>query len=1001
MRARTCLSWVTVTLLAGVTAIPYQQAQAASPGSSVRSAPSSPSFTALNTPPSAAGAFGVLPSTRVLDTRIGLGAAKTPLAAGATLTVKVTGVGGVPAAGVSAVVVNVVAVSATKPGHLTGWASGTPRPRTSTLNFGLGRAIANEVLIPVGTDGKIALYNGAPGTVHVVADLAGYYRSGAPTVGGTLGVLPPTRVLDTRIGLGAAKTPLAAGATLTVKVTGVGGVPAAGVSAVIVNIIALSATKPGHLTGWASGTTRPRTSILNFVVGQAFANEVLIPVGTDGKIALYNGAPGTVQIVADLAGYYRSGAPTVGGALGVLSSTRVLDTRTGLGAAKAPLPAGATRTVKVTGVGGVPPAGVSAVVVNVVAVSATKGGYLTGWASGTTRPRTSIINFSTGQAIANEVVLPVGTDGKIALYNGSPGTVHVVADLAGYYRGASLPWSGPQQVVHRQSGEVSVSCAAATFCMAVDLYGNAFSWNGSAWSAPRIIIPGGDYFIDCPTTTFCLAAATTTGDVWVYRSGSWTHQPPVDVGAWVESLSCASETFCVLNRSGTTQVFNGSSWTTHYGVLPYERIQVSCPTNTFCMAVGEDLQRGNHGFAAHSADGATWTSYGQIGSGEASLVSVSCVSTQFCMASLSNGQITTFNGTGWSDPILEPGGPTGAAQIICLSTAFCLALGHPSTYVYHGNSWSGPTTSPPSSWGKASCGSPTFCTVFAGDGDNYRFDGATWSGPTPVLPYQGVLHSLSCPSVSFCMTADGSNTYTYNGSAWSAPLHIANQGGPELVSCTSASFCLAVVLGGGNGSWTWDGAHWTAHADPTDAPFFSALSCVSPTFCLGVTVDNFAYTFNGTGWSRPRQVGSTSLLGVSCATATFCMAVTDEGDVFILKGTTWSEGPSFTDFFIFAVSCPSTSFCMVADGEGISHTYNGTAWSSQTMPTRGAYAVSCSSSTFCAAFDERNVMTFDGTSWGPSTTLEATVTRGSISCPAARTCVLVDQAGRAFHTPVP
>jgi len=997
MAARTCLSWVAVTLLVSVTAMIPLQAQATSRGtSSALLAPRSPALTALNDAPSAAGAFGSLPSTRVLDTRYGIGAAKAPVASGATRAVKVTGVGGVPATGVSAVVVNVVATAATKPGYLTGWASGTPRPGTSILNFGAGPAIANEVVLPVGADGKIALYNGAPGTVQLVVDLAGWYRAGAPSAAGAFGALRSTRVLDTRYGIGAAKAPLPASATRTVKVTGVGGVPATGVSAVVVNVTAVSATKPGYLTGWASGTGRPRTSILNFATSQTIANEVVIPVGAGGKIALYNGSPGTVHLVADLAGYYRSGLPSTTGAFGVLGaygSTRVLDTRYGIGAATAPVASGATLTLKVTSEAGMPSAGVSAVVVNVVAVSATKPGYLTGWASGTTRPGTSIINFGAGQTIANEVVIPVGVDGKIALYNGSPGTVQLVADLAGWYRGASLPWTGPQQVVHKQSGDVIVSCAAANFCMAVDTYGNAVSWNGSAWSAaPPLLLKGGAEFLDCPTTTFCMAASAH-GDASIFRSGSWTPLPPEDIGSFrVESLSCASATFCVLHRSVvTTQVFNGSSWTTHYGVLPYPRTQVSCPTNTFCVAVGEN------GFAAHSADGATWTRYGQIGSGEVSLVSVSCVSAQFCMASLGDGQITTFNGTGWSDPILEPGGPKGPAQIICLSTAFCLALGHPSTYVYDGNSWSGPTTSPPAR-GEATCGSPTFCTAFADGGDNYRFDGATWSEPTPVLPYQGILQSVSCPSISFCMAADGSNTYTYDGSAWSAPLRVTRSGaGPALVSCPSASFCLAAPVGGSDGSWTWDGTKWTAHADSTDR-FFSGLSCVSPTFCLGVTVDNFAYTFNGTGWSGPRSVGNTSLVSVSCATASFCMTVSDDGEVLVLEGTTWSAGPWFNIESTFAVSCPSTSFCMVADGSAISHTYNGTAWAGQEMPTGGAFTVSCSSSTFCAAFDGTHVMTFDGTSWGPHTTLGATSTRASISCPAARTCVLVDEAGRAFYT---
>jgi hypothetical protein len=835
----------------------------------------------------------------------------------------------------------------------------------------------------------------------------------APSTAGTFGAVSSIRVLDTRYGVGAAKAPVRSGGTLTVKVTGVGGVPATGVSAVVVNVVATAATKPGYLTGWANGATRPHTSILNFGTGQAIANEVVLPVGADGKIALYNGAPGTVQIVADLAGYYRSGAPSTAGTFGVLRSTRVLDTRYGIGAAKAPLTSGATRTVKVTGIGGVPATGVSAVVVNVVATAATKPGYLTGWASGASRPYTSILNFGTGQAIANEVVLPVGADGKIALYNGAPGTVQIVADLAGYYRTAApLPWSGPQQVVHKQSGKVAVSCATANFCMAVDTDGNALSWNGTAWSTPQFKLQGGGAeFIDCPSITFCLAVQASQGTAYIYRSGTWTQQSPQDVGEWVDSMSCASATLCVLVRSGITQVFNGSSWTTYSGHtgLPAESgIHVSCATNTFCVAVGRDGAAGRNDFAAHSADGATWIRYGQIGSGAEELYSVSCVSAQFCMAGIGDGKVTTFNGTTWSAPqrILATGGPNGPLGIICVSTTFCLANNH---YVYDGTSWSGPITFAATKDIVTSCGSPTFCVAFADDGDNFRFNGATWSGPTPVLPYQGILRSLSCPSISFCMAVDGSNTYTYDGSSWSAPMQVTHDSdssvGPGLVSCTSASFCVAVPLGGSTfgrtvTSWTWDGTAWTPHAVAKDFTFMG-LSCVSPTFCLGITNDLVSYIFDGTGWSAGPWPSTETLNDVSCAAASFCLATDgDVGSAFIYNGTTWSLTPVSDEDLVWSLSCPSTTFCMVPDSGGVTHTYNGATWSSQPSPTAGVGSLSCTSSTFCAGFDGKYSAAYDGTSWGSGTTLEATPTGGVISCAAARTCVVVDWDGRAFHTPV-
>ena len=95
-----------------------------------------------------------------------------------SISVQVTGQGGVPATGVSAVALNVTVADPTAAGYITVWPSGTPRPETSNLNFQAGQNIPNLVIVPVGPDGKIQLYNGSPGTVQLIADVAGYILSG-------------------------------------------------------------------------------------------------------------------------------------------------------------------------------------------------------------------------------------------------------------------------------------------------------------------------------------------------------------------------------------------------------------------------------------------------------------------------------------------------------------------------------------------------------------------------------------------------------------------------------------------------------------------------------------------------------------------------------------------------------------------------------------------------------------------------------------------------------
>ena len=91
--------------------------------------------------------------------------------------------------------------------------------------------------------------------------------------------------------------------SISVPVTGQGGIPATGVAAVVLTITAAQPTTAGYITVWPSGTARQSTSNLNFLAGQNIPNLVVVPVGADGKIRLYNGSGGTVHLIADVSGY--------------------------------------------------------------------------------------------------------------------------------------------------------------------------------------------------------------------------------------------------------------------------------------------------------------------------------------------------------------------------------------------------------------------------------------------------------------------------------------------------------------------------------------------------------------------------------------------------------------------------------------------------------------------------------------------------------------------------
>jgi LPXTG-site transpeptidase (sortase) family protein len=246
-----------------------------------------------------------------------------------------------------------------------------------------------------------------------------------PAASGTTAFHPvaPTRLLDTRTG-----ARLQGGATATVAAAGAGGMPA-GIAAVVVNVTATNTSGAGFLTAFASGGTRPTTSVLNAErAGQTLANLATVPVGADGKVSIF--ASVATDVVVDVFGYYAPAGAATAGRLMPVGPQRAYDSRIG-GAA---LPPGATVHVNFPGI---LPADAAAVVANVTVTETTAAGYWTAWPSGTARPATSNLNSTAaGQTIANQVVVPLG-GGGIDVFSQSGG--HLVVDVTGYFTGAKAP----------------------------------------------------------------------------------------------------------------------------------------------------------------------------------------------------------------------------------------------------------------------------------------------------------------------------------------------------------------------------------------------------------------------------------------------------------------------------------------------------------------------------------------------------------------------------------
>jgi outer membrane protein assembly factor BamB len=399
-------------------------------GQGVVAVPASNLMVAYEPVPAPGGGFHSLTPARLLDTRSGLGAPRAKVGPGGTLTLQVTGRGGVPPTGVSAVALNVTVTGPTAQSFLTAWPAGETRPLASNLNYLPGQTVANMAMVKVGQGGGVNLYNNL-GSTDVVVDVAGWYGTGEATQGARYASLPPSRILDTRSGVGAPVARVGPGSTLSLQVAGQGGVPLAGASAVALNVTVTGPSAESFLTAWPAGVTRPLASNLNYVPGQTVPNLVIVRVGDGGRVNLYNNL-GATDVVVDVAGWFDLGDPGPGPRYVARTPARILDTRSGLGAPAAKVGPGGVLSLQVTGRGGLPATGVSAVVLNVTVTGPTAQSFLTAWPTGRSRPLASNLNYLPGQTVPNMAIVQVGEGGRVDLFN-YLGATDIVVDVAGWY----------------------------------------------------------------------------------------------------------------------------------------------------------------------------------------------------------------------------------------------------------------------------------------------------------------------------------------------------------------------------------------------------------------------------------------------------------------------------------------------------------------------------------------------------------------------------------------
>lgn len=284
----------------------------------------------------------------------------------------------------------------------------------------------------------------------------------APTLAAPVGYVSldaPMRLLDTRpdgaTADGIEQDGLRPFGGLTeLQVAGRVGIPS-GTASVILNVTVTGASAEGFVTVYPCDAARPTSSNLNYTAGQTVPNLVIARLDGAGRVCLFNGGP--THLVVDVAGYF----PDATSLVTLPSPARVLETRGSLSTVDGrmngvgTLVGGTELVLPIGGRAGVPADAVS-VVLNLTAVAARGGGYLTVYPCGSARPTASNLNVVAGQTVPNAVVARLGVGGAVCVF--SLPTTDVVVDVAGFFADTTVlvPLDAPARVFDSRPGELTI-----------------------------------------------------------------------------------------------------------------------------------------------------------------------------------------------------------------------------------------------------------------------------------------------------------------------------------------------------------------------------------------------------------------------------------------------------------------------------------------------------------------------------------------------------------------
>ena len=162
---------------------------------------------------------------------------------------------------------------------------------STTVNWPGAALLSTLTWVQVGAGHKISITADGADT-HVLVDVVGYLAGGGS---GRFCPLPTARVADVRGARARSRT--------RVSIRGVGGVPASGVSAVVLKLSSSAPSRVASLTAYTVGASRPSLASLFSKPGRVTENLVVVAPGRYGAAYVYNSS-GTTDLTVDVVGYF-------------------------------------------------------------------------------------------------------------------------------------------------------------------------------------------------------------------------------------------------------------------------------------------------------------------------------------------------------------------------------------------------------------------------------------------------------------------------------------------------------------------------------------------------------------------------------------------------------------------------------------------------------------------------------------------------------------------------